>query len=154
MPELPRRPLVAELQNQIAYQITGSALLLSLQGFDSPGGHSEVANSGIISRVETTNFAQIADGGLMKSTRAAALAACIGLLEVSGCGSKAPAREHRQSAQAPQPAPPTPDTTPIEALRTPAGLLLKTGETPAPTPAAVAPVPSSSVAAEPTKSAS
>ncbi len=90
----------------------------------------------------------------MKRIRAAALAACIVLLEVSGCGSKAPAREHRQSAQAPQPAPPTPDTTPIEALRTPAGLLLKTGETPAPTPAAVTPVPSPSAAAEPTKAAS
>jgi hypothetical protein len=86
----------------------------------------------------------------MKRTRAAALLACAGLLGASGCGSKAPAREHHQSAQAPQPGPPTPDTTPIEALRTPAGLLLKVGEA----PAAVTPVPSPSVTAGPTKATS
>ncbi len=86
----------------------------------------------------------------MKRARAAALLACVGLLGASGCGSKAPARERQPSAQAPQPGAPTPDTTPIEALRTPAGLLLKTAET----PAAVTPVPSPSVTAEPTKAAS
>lgn len=83
----------------------------------------------------------------MKRTRAAALLACAGLLGASGCGSKAPARERHQSAQATQSAPPTPDTTPIEALRTPAGLLLKAGET----PAAVTPAPSPSVTTEQTK---
>ncbi len=86
----------------------------------------------------------------MKRTRAAALLAGVGLFLASGCGSKTPARERHQSAQAPQPAPPTPDTTPIEALRTPAGLLLKTGQT----PAAATPVPSPAVTAEPTKAAS
>ena len=83
----------------------------------------------------------------MKRTRAAALLACAGLLVASGCGSKAPARERHQTAQATQLAPPTPDTTPIEALRTPAGLLLKAGET----PAAVTPAPSPSVTTEQTK---
>lgn len=86
----------------------------------------------------------------MKGTGVAALLACVGLLGASGCGSKAPARARHQSAQVPQPAPPTPDTTPIEALRTPAGLLLKAGET----PVAVTPVPSPSVTAEPTKAVS
>jgi len=60
----------------------------------------------------------------------AAVAAC-------GCGGKKQAREgHGQAEPAAAAAAPTPDTTPIEALRTPAGLVLKTtGQTPvAPTP--------------------
>jgi hypothetical protein len=150
VPELPRRPLVAELQNQIAYQLAALALLLSLQRFDRMSGLTVAAISGIIGRVESTKFAAREDGGLMKRTRAAALLACFGLLGASGCGSKAPARQRHQSAQAPQAAPPTPDTTPIEALRTPAGLLLKAGET----PAAVTPAPSPSVPAEQMKPAS
>ena len=47
-------------------------------------------------------------------------------------------RGHRDAhpAQSPvaEPAPPTPDTTPVAALRTPAGLVLGIEETPAPAP--------------------
>jgi hypothetical protein len=150
VPELPRRPLLAVSVNQIAYQIAGLALLLSLQGLDVSSDSPVAANSGIISRVESTKFVGYEDGGSMKGTRAAALLVCLGLLGASGCGSKAPARERHEGAQASQLAPPTPDTTPIEALRTPAGLLLKVGET----PVAVTPVPSPSVTAEPTKAVS
>jgi hypothetical protein len=70
-------------------------------------------------------------------------------LSVAGCGSKAGAHErHAQAAQAPEAAPPTPDTTPVEVLRTPAGLVLKVGETtPAVTPApTVSPVAGKPVA--------
>ncbi len=66
------------------------------------------------------------------------LALCIA---PSGCGEKSHARAHGSEASAPEPAPPTPDTTPIDALRTPAGLVLKLDQptplpstTPAPTP--------------------
>ncbi len=69
-------------------------------------------------------------------------------LSVAGCGSKAAGHGRRaQAAQAVEPAPPTPDTTPIEALRTPAGLVLKLDET----PAAVIPAPTPSPAVEPSK---
>jgi hypothetical protein len=62
-------------------------------------------------------------------------------LAVAGCGSKAGAHQrHAQAAQTPEAAPPTPDTTPVEALRTPAGLVLKLGET----PPAVTPAPTAS----------
>jgi hypothetical protein len=54
----------------------------------------------------------------------------------AGCGGKHEAPSHETEAAAPAPAPPTPDTTPVVALRTPAGLVLKPGEAPAaPTPA-------------------
>ena len=56
------------------------------------------------------------------------LAACA----TGGCGGKKQAREGHGQPQ-PAVAAPTPDTTPIEALRTPAGLVLKaTGQTPIP----------------------
>ena len=62
-------------------------------------------------------------------------------LGVVGCGSKTGAHQrHAQVAQTPEAAPPTPDTTPVEALRTPAGLVLKLGET----PPAVTPAPTAS----------
>lgn len=55
-----------------------------------------------------------------------------------GCGHKAPRRSH--AAVQAEPAPPTPDTTPVASLRTPAGWLLLKTETPppasTPTPAA------------------
>ena len=74
--------------------------------------------------------------------------ACIAL---AGCGAKAAGGDrHAPAAQAAEPAPPTPDTTPIEALRTPAGLVLKLSEA----PAAVTPAPSPSPAKEPGKPAS
>ena len=75
-------------------------------------------------------------------------AACIAL---AGCGAKeAGGDRHAPAAQATETAPPTPDTTPIEALRTPAGLVLKLSEP----PAAVTPAPSPSPAKEPGKPAS
>jgi hypothetical protein len=69
----------------------------------------------------------------------------------AGCGSKAKGRQgHGETSQPARPAPPTPDTTPIEALRTPAGLALKLNET----PAAVTPPPSPSPAAGSSESGS
>lgn len=54
----------------------------------------------------------------------------------AACGGSHEAPAHEKEATAPAPAPPTPDTTPVVALRTPAGLVLKPGEAPAaPTPA-------------------
>ena len=56
----------------------------------------------------------------------------------AGYGGKSEAPYHETEAAAPVPAPPTPDTTPVTALRTPAGLVLKAGESPAaPTPTPV-----------------
>ncbi len=63
----------------------------------------------------------------------------------AGCGGKHGADSHHDGAETAAPAPPTPDTTPIEALRTPAGLVLKidTATTPARTPSpAPTPAPS------------
>jgi len=60
----------------------------------------------------------------------------------AGC-SKAKHSEHATQARSPEPAPPTPDTTPVAVLRTPAGLVLGTEGTPAPavpTPATTAAV--------------
>ena len=62
--------------------------------------------------------------------------ACL-LLVAAVCGlgpgcSKAKHSEHATQARAPEPAPPTPDTTPVAALRTPAGLVLGVEGTPAP----------------------
>ena len=79
------------------------------------------------------------NSALMRFRRTAALllAAATGFAAV-GCGSKATGDErHTQAAQAPEAARPTPDTTPNEVLRTPAGLVLKVGEP----PSAVTPVP-------------
>ncbi|HKA37200.1 MAG TPA: hypothetical protein VKH43_10305 [Thermoanaerobaculia bacterium] len=67
------------------------------------------------------------------------LAACA----AGGCGGKKHAREgHGQAAPATVAAAPTPDTTPIEALRTPAGLVLKTNATPVPVTPSPSPQPS------------
>jgi len=49
----------------------------------------------------------------------------------AGC-SKAKHSEHATQARSPELAPPTPDTTPVAALRTPAGLALGIEGTPAP----------------------
>ena len=58
----------------------------------------------------------------------------------AGCGGKREAPPHEAEAALPAPPPPTPDTTPVAALRTPAGLVLKPGEAPAaPTPEPPAP---------------
>jgi hypothetical protein len=65
--------------------------------------------------------------GLCVAIAGAALAA--------SCGPKSHGNEHREGSATPAPAPPTPDTTPIAALRTPAGLVLKI-DSPTPSPAA------------------
>jgi len=54
------------------------------------------------------------------------------LLE-TGCGSPSHEGHHAAEKATPAPASPTPDTTPIEALRTPAGMVLKL-DAPTPTP--------------------
>lgn len=62
------------------------------------------------------------------------LAAVAGILVAAGCGSKEHEGHHATEKAAPAVASPTPDTTPIEALRTPAGMVLKL-DAPTPTPA-------------------
>ena len=82
-------------------------------------------------------------GALLRLRQTAALVLVATGLSAAGCGSKAAGKErHAQAAAAPEAARPTPDNTPIEALRTPAGLILKPGEAPsAGTPAAPTPTP-------------
>jgi hypothetical protein len=55
-------------------------------------------------------------------------------LLAGGCARKKRAATHRQGQEATSATVPTPDTTPVEALRTPAGLVLKTGPEPTATP--------------------
>ena len=71
----------------------------------------------------------------------------------SGCGGKKAAREGHGGTEPSTAAAivPTPDTTPIEALRTPAGLVLKTSGL---TPAATTPSPSAVVTPEAGKAGS
>ena len=53
-----------------------------------------------------------------------------------GCSGKHETASHEMEAATPALPPPTPDTTPVVALRTPAGIALKPGEAAAaPTPA-------------------
>jgi hypothetical protein len=76
----------------------------------------------------------------------ALLLAIVACLASAACGSKAAGHGRgSQAGQAAGPAPPTPDTTPIEPLRTPAGVVLKLAEP----SAAVTPAPSPSPAKEP-----
>ena len=49
----------------------------------------------------------------------------LGVALAAGCGGKHEAAGHATEAATPAPPPPTPDTTPIELLRTPAGIALK-----------------------------
>jgi hypothetical protein len=72
-----------------------------------------------------------------------ALPALLLFLPAAGCGRKPHAPRHEAVAAAPAPAP-TPDNTPIEALRTPAGMVLKLDD-PTPVPGKEStPVPSAS----------
>ncbi len=50
------------------------------------------------------------------------------------CGSPAAEGHHAVEKSTPAPAPPTPDTTPFESLRTPAGMVIRL-DAPTPTPA-------------------
>ena len=88
---------------------------------------------------------------LVRFRRTAALVLAAAELAAAGCGSKATGKErHAQAAPAPEAARPTPDTTPIEALRTPAGLILKPGDA----AAAVTAAPLTPTPAPPAKPAS
>ena len=75
--------------------------------------------------------------------RAAGLALILAATAATGvaCGERSHRAEHGRANVTPEPAPPTPDTTPIEALRTPAGLVLKIDQ-PTPVPS-VTPTPTS-----------
>ena len=78
----------------------------------------------------------------MKLGRFAGLAlALLAALSPAACGRKSRANGHAAHRATPAPAPPTPDTTPIEALRTPAGLVLKIGEPTPQTPTTPTPPP-------------
>jgi hypothetical protein len=81
---------------------------------------------------------------------AALLLAAMAFATGGGCAKANGDERHTQAAQAPEAARPTPDTTPIEALRTPAGLILK----PAEAPSAVTPVPTVPTPGAPAKPAS
>ncbi len=63
------------------------------------------------------------------------------LVHLAGCGRKSRGEKNVGAAETPAPAP-TPDTTPVEGLRTPAGLVLKLDQAPA-TPSADAAAPHS-----------
>jgi hypothetical protein len=69
--------------------------------------------------------------------------ALFGGLPSAGCKGKPHGGDHHAAEPSPALPPPTPDTTPIEVLRTPAGLVLKIdgSTTPSPT-ASPAPTPS------------
>ena len=74
-------------------------------------------------------------------------------LVFAGCGGEPHAGDSHAVPETAAPPPPTPDTTPIEALRTPAGLILKIGSAETPIPSAEAPAsapaPTPSPAASP-----
>lgn len=65
------------------------------------------------------------------------LAPILLLALAAGCGGSHEAASHEAKAAGQQQPVPTPDTTPVKALRTPAGLVLKPGEA----PPAVTPAP-------------
>lgn len=81
----------------------------------------------------------------MRSPRAGVVLAVLALLVAAGCGSKAHGPEHGAAVAPVSPVVPTPDYTPIQILRTPAGLVLGTEEhappTPTPRPEEVTPEP-------------
>jgi hypothetical protein len=77
----------------------------------------------------------------MKFARLAGLTFALAAFASSGCGGKAPSKGHGAHEAASTTPPPTPDTTPIESLRTPAGLVLKIEPATSPTPSSSAPPP-------------
>jgi len=70
------------------------------------------------------------------------LAALLGAfaLAAAGCGNHAKEGRHAAEKATPAPAPPTPDTTPIESLRTPAGMVLRL-DAPTAAPVTATPTP-------------
>jgi hypothetical protein len=85
----------------------------------------------------------------MRALRWALLAAVIGQIGLLGCGRKTRTTRHPGSADTATVLAPTPDTTPIAPLRTPAGLVLKAGPEATATPSAetVSSAPASAKAA-------
>jgi len=81
----------------------------------------------------------------MRSVRVAILFLAVLAVGALACGGKGRDSKGHAAAAAATPAPPTPDNTPIAALRTPAGWLLVRTETPPPT----TPTPAVSPAAIP-----
>jgi hypothetical protein len=69
----------------------------------------------------------------MRLERAVAVLLTAALL-AGGCARKKRAAGHGEGQAAAAAVVPTPDTTPVEVLRTPAGLVLKTGPEPTGTP--------------------
>jgi hypothetical protein len=82
----------------------------------------------------------------MRSVRVAILLLAALAVGVPACGRKGRASNGHAAAAVATPAPPTPDNTPIAALRTPAGWLLIRTEPP---PATPTPTPAGSPAASP-----
>lgn len=76
----------------------------------------------------------------MRSFKLGAVLLCV-IAASARCGGAHEAASHEAPSAAPAPPPPTPDTTPVEALRTPAGLALKPGEAVTTQPPAPAPTP-------------
>jgi len=77
-----------------------------------------------------------------------ALSLAVLLLAAPGCGHKREARAHGPGGEeTPAPAVPTPDNTPIDVLRTPAGRVLKTDESVTPLSSAATPAPPTPVPA-------
>jgi len=71
----------------------------------------------------------------VKLIRVAVVVGFVALFALAaGCGSKAHKGGHGAENATPASAAPTPDTTPIESLRTPAGMVLNL-DAPTPTPA-------------------
>ncbi len=71
----------------------------------------------------------------MKLVRLAGLVLVLwGAALSTACGPKSHETGQAAEKATPAPPPPTPDTTPIEALRTPAGLVLKIESAPTPAP--------------------
>lgn len=74
----------------------------------------------------------------MKTRVRCFLVCLLAVATAAGCSRK-PHATHAEQTHAPEPPPPTPDTTPIPVLRTPAGLVLGvegTAAPPEPTPGA------------------
>jgi hypothetical protein len=78
----------------------------------------------------------------VKVSRTRALAALLAAIALAGiaCGSHANEGHHAAAKATPAPAPPTPDTTPIESLRTPAGMVLRL-DAPTAAPVTATPTP-------------
>jgi hypothetical protein len=62
---------------------------------------------------------------IVSRNRAATALLAAFILGTAGCGSPSHEGHHAAEKATPAPAPPTPDTTPIETLRTPAGMVIR-----------------------------